>query len=66
MTGLKRRAGAVGILAFAVSLPIMPPGTAVRMQFAAPLSQDETINRPECPTDEKSSAACRTAGVGSG
>jgi len=62
---------------FALALALLttpafgPAGWAAsdaHMKFAAPTAQDETIYRPECPSDETSSAwlPCRVAGANGG
>jgi hypothetical protein len=55
MINLKACAGALGIIAGVATSPAAPAGaneTAPR--WAAPMPQEETIYRPECPVGETS------------
>jgi hypothetical protein len=67
MIGFKACAGVMGILAVAAAGPSTPL-TVTLMKSAAPMSGEETINRPDCPTDETSSGrfTCRLTDAGRG
>jgi hypothetical protein len=70
MGGLRKQAIALGIPALAaVSGASLPPAAADGgWKIAAPLSHEETIYRPECPTSETSAGwlSCRLADVNGG
>ena len=59
---------ALGILLAAASSSAAWAASDPRVKFAAPTAQEETIYRPECPSDETSSAwlSCRVAGAQGG
>jgi hypothetical protein len=67
MATMRRRAIALAVLAAAISQTCWAASNP-RMKFAAPTAQEETIYRPECPSDETSSTGlpCRIAGANGG
>jgi hypothetical protein len=67
MIGLKACATFTGILAV-LAASASTPSIAKLMKSAAPMSGEETINRPDCPSDEVSSGrfACRITDAGRG
>jgi hypothetical protein len=67
MIGLKACAALTGILAV-IAASATTPSIAGLMKSAAPMSGEETINRPDCPSDEVSSGrfACRITDAGRG
>jgi hypothetical protein len=67
MIGLKICAALTGILAV-MAAGASTPSIARLMKSAAPMSGEETINRPDCPSDEVSSGrfACRVTDAGRG
>jgi hypothetical protein len=66
MAALRRCVTALAILT-AVSSAGWAASNA-RMKFAAPAAQEETIYRPDCPSEETSSTwlQCRVAGASGG
>jgi len=67
MIGLKACATLTGILTVLAACA-SAPSIAGLMKSAAPMSGEETINRPDCPSDEVSSGrfACRITDAGRG
>jgi len=65
---MSRSAIALGILALPALSPAAWAASDPRMKFAAPTAQEETIYRPECPSNETSNAwpACHIAGADGG
>ena len=68
MGTMKRRVIALGILLASATSSAAWATSDPRVRFAAPTAQEETIYRPECPSDETSSAwlSCRLAGAHGG
>jgi hypothetical protein len=68
MIGLKARAAALTAILAIMAAAAGTPSIARLMKSAAPLSHEETINRPDCPSDEISSGrfACRITDAGRG
>ena len=68
MGTMSRNAIALGILAVSAMRPAAWAASDPHMKFAAPTAQEETIYRPDCPSNETSSAwpACRIAGTDGG
>ena len=68
MATVRRRVIALGVLAAAAITQTGWAASDPRMKFAAPTAQEETIYRPDCPSDETSSTwlPCRIAGANGG
>jgi hypothetical protein len=67
MISFKASTALMGILAV-MAAGASTPSIAKLMKSAAPMSGEETINRPDCPSDEVSSGrfACRITDAGRG
>jgi hypothetical protein len=68
MGTVSRCAITLGILAVSAVGPAAWAASDPRTKFAAPTAQEETIYRPECPSNETSNVwpACRVAGANGG
>jgi len=68
MATMRRRAIALAVLAAAAVSQTGWAASDPCMRLAAPTAQEETIYRPDCPSDETSSTwlPCRIAGANGG